>query len=526
MHNLSNKLQHLCSRAIFAVAVASCVAWNGAWAKGSGSASTNSEAEAIAMLDAAAAGLVPELDGKYQVRLHPFTLLQHDQPEPVAQESSVWAPPGDALYRVNCGLTAAKAEAHDIDPEGWQLDRESNALDEWGAIEGRVGFRPREIPFFGSPYPNVLRTERYAAKGYRFPVPNGRYTLRLHFAEAFEAHIEPGQRVYDILVGEEIVWERFDPYAAGGGTYRGSLMEVRGVEPVGGNITIGFRSHRSSASISGIEVFEGSGTDSLEARLLTTAQERTPVEGPLPEQRIVRMLWVGNSHNFFWAIPESVASKVNASQDAFWLQPYRFLHGGWGLGRFMKAGKPGVLEVIEAGRYDVVSLQLNLGSRRANAGAAEQERVDRALERLVIFVEAVLDSGARPIVYMTSNPGRLETETRARQKVEKFLAAYEIPLIPAREAWDALEEANEADDLGLVLENDGIHIGLHTAYLNTCLHAIAWTGKPEPVSRYVVGRELKIDPDVATFIEAFAWDFWNAYDRKHGPLRFIDAPSE
>ncbi len=48
----------------------------------------------------------------------------------------------------------------------------------------------------------IYQYERYSVDGYRFQVPNGKYTVRLHFAETFAPGI--GRRVFSVfLQGKE-----------------------------------------------------------------------------------------------------------------------------------------------------------------------------------------------------------------------------------------------------------------------------------------------------------------------------------
>src|SRR5262249_23918269 len=46
----------------------------------------------------------------------------------------------------------------------------------------------------------IYQTERYGMSGYAFDVANGRYTVRLHFAETYTGITACGQRVFDVKV--------------------------------------------------------------------------------------------------------------------------------------------------------------------------------------------------------------------------------------------------------------------------------------------------------------------------------------
>ena len=51
----------------------------------------------------------------------------------------------------------------------------------------------------------LYQTERYGVTGYAFMVPNGSYTVKLHFAETYNGISAQGQRIFDVTVEEETV---------------------------------------------------------------------------------------------------------------------------------------------------------------------------------------------------------------------------------------------------------------------------------------------------------------------------------
>jgi len=66
--------------------------------------------------------------------------------------------------------------------------------------------------------PKIYQTERYGLTGYAFPVVNGPYTVRLHFAENYAPINGPGLRVFDVDV-EGVALNKIDIYAETGGQY-------------------------------------------------------------------------------------------------------------------------------------------------------------------------------------------------------------------------------------------------------------------------------------------------------------------
>ncbi|CAH0999302.1 hypothetical protein LEM8419_00600 [Neolewinella maritima] len=74
----------------------------------------------------------------------------------------------------------------------------------------------------GASVPDMYKSERSAAApftfGYNVPVPNGEYTIRLHFAEIFfgasaNAPGAAGQRVFDVSLEGQLVLDNFDIFA-------------------------------------------------------------------------------------------------------------------------------------------------------------------------------------------------------------------------------------------------------------------------------------------------------------------------
>jgi hypothetical protein len=105
----------------------------------------------------------------------------------------------------------------------------------------------------------VYQSERYGQDfAYSFPVPkDGRYQVRLHFAEVFDDGA--GRRLQDIAINGRKVLSNFDIFAAAGGMNKAVVKEFDDIAPDGdGNIVIRVSSPETSpdrnAKISGIEI--------------------------------------------------------------------------------------------------------------------------------------------------------------------------------------------------------------------------------------------------------------------------------
>jgi hypothetical protein len=82
-------------------------------------------------------------------------------------------------------------------------------------------------------------------------VPNGRYLLRLHFAEYNKT--AAGQRLFDIETEGSIRVSNYDIFAQAGGRYRGVVAEFA-VEVSDGILNLDLLNRLDSARISGIEI--------------------------------------------------------------------------------------------------------------------------------------------------------------------------------------------------------------------------------------------------------------------------------
>jgi len=160
------------------------------------------------------------------------------------------APAGKPAIRVDCG---ASAEYTDEAGNKWLADQEWAEGKKWGAVGGGVVAR-RLSRIEGTQAPGVFLTERYGMTGYRFELPKGRYTVRLHFAETYGAIRGAGQRVFTVKIQGKPVFENVDPFKDGGGFARPVVKEAKGIEVADGNLAIEFVEITQAPEINGIEI--------------------------------------------------------------------------------------------------------------------------------------------------------------------------------------------------------------------------------------------------------------------------------
>jgi hypothetical protein len=102
----------------------------------------------------------------------------------------------------------------------------------------------------------LYRSERWfragdvPAPGYRLPLPQGSYTVRLHFAEVYFR--ERGKRVFDVRIEGKTVLEGYEPAAAGFATARVETFQNVAVED--GFLDVEFIDRADNPQVAAIEV--------------------------------------------------------------------------------------------------------------------------------------------------------------------------------------------------------------------------------------------------------------------------------
>jgi len=123
----------------------------------------------------------------------------------------------------------------------------------WGAVGGMTVSRDdHEVK--GTRDKSLYLTERYSLDAYRIAVPNGTYTVTLHFAETYEGITAAGERVFSVSVEGKPVLADLDPFKAAGGKAFAAVVQAFKVNVADGELTIGFQKKTQNPLINGIEV--------------------------------------------------------------------------------------------------------------------------------------------------------------------------------------------------------------------------------------------------------------------------------
>jgi len=153
------------------------------------------------------------------------------------------------VLRVDCG---AVAPYKDKFGNVWAADQELGAGKTWGAEEGMILDR-EGVGITGTDLVRIYETERYSMLSYKFTVPNGKYAVRLHFAETFEGIEGPGQRVFSVSVPGQPVLKDLDLFKTVG-FLKPLVKEYKGVPVENGQLVIGFTPNIENPQICGIEI--------------------------------------------------------------------------------------------------------------------------------------------------------------------------------------------------------------------------------------------------------------------------------
>jgi len=169
---------------------------------------------------------------------------------PVAPSSlAVAAPAAPVAARLTIRIDAGSTTPYtDSNGNTWLADQ--------GFADGDTVDRGNDVQIANTKDPAIYRTERYGMSEFSCKLPNGKYIVKLHFAETYVNITGSGQRVFSFSVaGQE--FKDFDVYAKAGGARR-AYVETVNVNITGGKLDISFTSNADSPEINGIEIIPGS----------------------------------------------------------------------------------------------------------------------------------------------------------------------------------------------------------------------------------------------------------------------------
>lgn len=159
---------------------------------------------------------------------------------------------GKVALRVDCGATAGSTDEAGAT---WVADQMWGGDKPWGAVGGQTVARDLSaVP--GTQAPAVYKTVRHSLAGYRFNVPNGKYTVRLHFAETYDGNAVAGGRVFAVWIQGKSAFDKIDPFQDAGRLSKPLVKEAKSVEVAEGKLIVEFvkLSEVHAPEINGIEI--------------------------------------------------------------------------------------------------------------------------------------------------------------------------------------------------------------------------------------------------------------------------------
>jgi hypothetical protein len=152
--------------------------------------------------------------------------------------------PLKSIIRIKAGVSAP---CTDSSGNTWLPDQ--------GFKGGDVVERP-DLEIANTKDPVLYRAEHYSMSSFSHPLPNGKYVVKLHFAETYDGVEGPGQRVFSFNVeGRE--FKDFDVWVKAGGPRR-AYVETVNVDIADGKLDITFTSQIENPEINAIEIIPGS----------------------------------------------------------------------------------------------------------------------------------------------------------------------------------------------------------------------------------------------------------------------------
>jgi alpha-N-arabinofuranosidase len=148
-------------------------------------------------------------------------------------------------------IKAGKSEpVKDVEGNVWLADQ---------GFEGGQTIERPDIQIANTKSPDLYRSEHYSMDSFSWPVPNGKYLVKLHFAETFEGITGPGQRGFSFNVqGRE--FKDFDVWVKAGGFLK-AYVETVPVEVTDGKIKVTFTPKVENPQICAIEIIPESRTE-------------------------------------------------------------------------------------------------------------------------------------------------------------------------------------------------------------------------------------------------------------------------
>lgn len=148
--------------------------------------------------------------------------------------------PAAEVIRIKTGTTTPLTDETGV---VWRADS--------GFLDGDTIDRPG-IAIANTKTPSLYQAERYSMTAFRWKVPSGKYTVKLHFAETYEGIYGAGERVFSFKV-EGAEFKDFDVWKKAGGAMR-AYVETVNVEVTDGVLDITFTPKVENPQLNALEI--------------------------------------------------------------------------------------------------------------------------------------------------------------------------------------------------------------------------------------------------------------------------------
>ena len=178
---------------------------------------------------------------------------------PAAQPAAAAAPAAAPAPAAASAPAAATAPAQVTLPlrikagstEGFTYKDGNKWLPEQGFTDGDSADRP-DITVTAPDDQRIYKSEHYSMTKFEQPLPNGHYTVKLHFCETYDGITGTGQRVFSFNVqGKD--FKDLDVWAKAGG-FEKAYIETVPVDVTNGKLTVTFTPNVENPEINGIEI--------------------------------------------------------------------------------------------------------------------------------------------------------------------------------------------------------------------------------------------------------------------------------
>lgn len=155
------------------------------------------------------------------------------------------------VLRVNAGDSASYTDkAGNV----WRGDKEYTKGGGYGFVGGDTVDRGSSMKIEGTNDPKIYQTERYSMDRFVAEVPNGKYMIRLHFAETYDGIDTDGPRVFDVKIQGAVLLKDIDVAKTAGKVQKALIREFKGVAVTNGILDITFVAKQQNPEINGIEI--------------------------------------------------------------------------------------------------------------------------------------------------------------------------------------------------------------------------------------------------------------------------------